>query len=578
MHHQKVNYFRFNLQKSLTFEYKKNFDRSRTIRISYKQGFFLSEQKLKEIFSNYNLILWDNLEIFYHPITGRIEDVYLICENNTEARKIYEDRVKIMQKWSKENLDFNISHLPESFEDILSVSENLKFPIENSGLMVFPLESSFGSFPKKGERLKVIHNLIGNVLKISPSEYTVTNCKNKISEYLSYNFFLIAFENKENLNLLYNLQPFYESVVFHKFIHSVYFPLIRHNKALCINCNEKVDPKCIYELCHKCCTDESMILYNLLKSKIGKCDHVNSKKQEELPKLIPVYLKEIINFDYEQLVEYLQIKKSLFSISFIEDLKNSNFGLFFRPISNTSKTRLIIDMNKELSVVMDNSNYKRENVMKLNDRMYKCFTFQHNKISKFNYQNYEIMKSFDLNGNYYIEANFSNKSNTTSTIQHYVPCDINNISQISWQEYREIEKLSRSSYHLMLCGVDVSTYSNQEIIDEIYIDLKNKSFKLIKDDISVVNEVAVISKLSYLIFKDYIINSNLIQRQVNLEDKINELGRIVTVKLNENESTEALKVFMNKIKLNIPLIRNCKGSPIILPGSLLLKFISNINK
>ena len=51
-------------------------------------------------------------------------------------------------------------------------------------------------------------------------------------------------------------------------------------------------------------------------------------------------------------------------------------GEFFKPIGNTDITRLMVDMNKELMIVMDNPNFKRETNLKINDKMYKVFTFQ----------------------------------------------------------------------------------------------------------------------------------------------------------------------------------------------------------
>lgn len=409
-----------------------------------------------------------------------------------------------MQNWV--NLEFSIFHLIEPIEDIIcSVSES-QFSVANSGLLVFPLESLSRFLPKKGERLRTFQLLIESTLKIRESDYRLFNCKNLINNDLSYNYFIVSFACSSVMNKFYSMQPFYDCVVLHKLSHFRLFPLLRYstkfarNHQICLNCTEKAQDLDL-DLCSNCSLlSVGHPLADLIRQKLKKYPH----NQEEsisiedplriLKKRPPVFLDSLLNLEFNELKEQLTVSKSLFTINFIEFLKNSDFS-FFRPISNTSVTRLMLDMNKEMAVVMDNPNYKRENPMRIKDRMYKCLTFQLEKEAVFNLTKYHLVQACDKSGNFYNDFDFTrSKDGLNSSSDHLVKVTEESLSTCDSHAYSNIQSVSNKSYHIMIYGIDASYFSYNEIVDEIYNELRNKEVKILKEDINILNENAVISK------------------------------------------------------------------------------------
>lgn len=66
-------------------------------------------------------------------------------------------------------------------------------------------------------------------------------------------------------------------------------------------------------------------------------------------------------------------------------------------------------MNRELQIVMDNHNFKRDGCLKLNDKMYKLYTFQNEAFIKKHYGDFSTTEGIDLSGNFFIEYNFPSK-------------------------------------------------------------------------------------------------------------------------------------------------------------------------
>jgi len=71
-------------------------------------------------------------------------------------------------------------------------------------------------------------------------------------------------------------------------------------------------------------------------------------------------------------------------------------------------------------------------------------------------------------------------------------------------------------------------------------------------------------------------NSLLYSTLSSIQNKINEVGRIMTIKFHDD--MDAVKVYLNKIKINLTLVNNQKGYPEILPGNLLSEYMKNLNK
>lgn len=86
------------MQDILEFEHRKSFDRSVTIRVCLKQR--LNQKEIEKIFESYE-ILWDKTQFLFRKGVEKIQFLYLICKSNLEAKKIYDDRTKIIKKWGK---------------------------------------------------------------------------------------------------------------------------------------------------------------------------------------------------------------------------------------------------------------------------------------------------------------------------------------------------------------------------------------------------------------------------------------------------------------------------------------------
>jgi hypothetical protein len=89
------------MQDLLEFEQRKGFDRSITIRVCLKQR--LNQKEIEKIFESYE-ISWENTQFLFRKGVEKIQFVYIICKNNNEAKRIYDDRTKIIKKWGIDSL------------------------------------------------------------------------------------------------------------------------------------------------------------------------------------------------------------------------------------------------------------------------------------------------------------------------------------------------------------------------------------------------------------------------------------------------------------------------------------------
>ena len=92
-------------------------------------------------------------------------------------------------------------------------------------------------------------------------------------------------------------------------------------------------------------------------------------------------------------------------------------------------------MNRELQIVMDNHNFKRDGCLKLNDKMYKLYTFQNEAFIKKNYGDFSTTEGIDLSGNFFLEYNFfpKNEINYNTNIEeirnnYFIPSTKENLT------------------------------------------------------------------------------------------------------------------------------------------------------
>jgi hypothetical protein len=314
----------------------------------------------------------------------------------------------------KNKLDISIHPLMEDIDTILTHCKENNFNIESTCLVLVPEVSSALSkkIPEKKKRFETISKIVECNLS---QNYKLINCINPLTQQPSNEYFLLSLDSKENLELFYNLQPLNELFLIHKLTHPLFLPMLRKEnfKSLCLNCYSEKSAKCIHELCEQCCIKQLRTENPILKllpvcfpitrsiqtNTCSKCDNptiVNQNNFNCIHRLCAqccklqlftnkicilhfkssAYVDNLNKFkDFGKFVESYQLRLSQIKIKLFESLKNGDFT-WFRPIGNTDITRQTLDMNKELTIVMDNPNFRRENPLKLTDKMYKLFAFQ----------------------------------------------------------------------------------------------------------------------------------------------------------------------------------------------------------
>lgn len=589
-------------------QHLKNFDKTKTIRLTLRKR--ITKLELKTMFEEEGYkIDWENLEIKFKESVGKIQYVYLPCTSNEEAKRLYEDRSKIIKKFEK--FDISIQSLMEDFSNIISRVTN----VYTSCLLVVPISNivkNYKKIPQKSERNKKFSELIEKVLGIDSSQYTLSNCNNMLgSEFLSYDYFVITFQSKEMVEKLYNLQPFYDAVIVHKLTHLKFFPHLRNKsiswRNLCLNCMNEKNPECFYDLCKNCCVKQSNIIKTLIEKKTlcpcpcsrgmilpegeGKCpickqnnisDICLNKLCEDCCKIqiMPekscyyhsiknksVFLDFMNSFktNPDKFIKYYEGRKSVIKMKIMNYLRNGDFT-WFRPINDTNVTRLMLDMNKELMIIMDNPNYKREGPLKINDKMYKVYTYQNEKETLKKFDNYYAEEGFDEKGDFYIEYDFTMGKAHKATPKVYLEVNSDKLESMSSKTHEKDHNNSEDGnsgiipFHICLYGLDNEKYTTYELNEEIYHELKSHFSRVIKEDIQILDEVSV---MNMLIGK----NGEFFTQF----DKCEEFGRFALVKL-KNEK-DALKLLLEKNRISLPLVNGKKGSPLMIVGDLLKKYI-----
>jgi hypothetical protein len=564
IHDDLVNFYRKRMNAILAFEHRKDFDRSRTVRVSLRTR--LTKHELKIIFEDgehgFN-IDWDNCEFFFRRGVEKIQYVYLQCKTNEDARKLYEERGRLMKKGEK--LEINIQSLMENISEILSRVQNLN----EAGLLVVPVStivSNNKKLPKKSQRNAQFSEMIQQILKIDSSQFKLTNCNNKINGEFSYDYYLFE-STRSAVDELYLSQPFLDCVIFHKLSHLNFFPLLRNKiplsltSSLCNSCPNKKS-NCLFDLCPNCCSRQfnNLIGKNIQHIKCNcasltnqssfsedspfkclscgvlnpnlfdsKCFNLTStceaccKLQIFSLKVCPVHSNLIRNskyfmsvgnglssrdFDFRKFICEYSLNLSEAKLKLISWLRSGDYH-WFRKIEETNLTRLMLDMNKELMIIMDNPNFRREGPLRIHDKMYKIFTYQHENILKKEYPLFDKMKfystleGFDYNGDYFLEYDYAGESLDSSSqfFSTFVP---SNIERLEVLEARAIEndlddlvKNLKQSFHLIMYGLDAERFSNYELVEEIYQEMKASLGKFNKEDIVLLDERSVISKSFY---------------------------------------------------------------------------------
>ena len=612
IHDDIVNYYRDKMKDLLTFEQiTHQFDNSLILRIQVKNNISLCD--LKNLFSKEN-IEWDKNVIFYNESLQRIQFIYLHFKTHEDAKNLYSKRSEIDNK-----LQITIQPLLEDIKNIID-----RIPTEkliNSCLLAIPVSciaKNDQKLPSKSERLKKFSEVIENTLKIDNSKYSVTHCVNVLSsEMKSYNFFIITFTEKKYLDKFYLNQPYFGGVIIHKLIHPIFFPKLRNktlsHQNLCINCSEPKNPKCFFELCSNCCNYKftnptNNYIKNILHQKLGQCP-CNISKQQNIISPVPKFEDYIIQkFNSmpncgEAFIQQYTLKRSINKLKLLNNIRNGDFS-WFKPIYDTNVTRMMLDMNKEFTIIMDNPSYKREQPLKINDKMYKVFTYQIEKPIFNFYECFSTEECFDENGDYFIEYDFEkkdieknkelknkfnnnilnlnfnnnnnniNNQNMINSLNYYnyiekpkVFIDISedNMESIAPSHLYESNKkilLSKDTFkfHIAIYGLDDEKITNQELVEEIYQEIKGQNINLNKEDIQLIDEESLLN--DYLNKKE--------KNNMNFNN-VENFGRIALIKFRND--FDGLKLYCNRNYFSLPLIDGKKGKPNIILGQILIDYI-----
>ena len=615
IHDDIVNYYRDKMKDLLTFEQiTHQFDNSLILRIQVKNNISLCD--LKNLFSKEN-IEWDKNVIFYNESLQRIQFIYLHFKTHEDAKNLYSKRSEIDNK-----LQITIQPLLEDIKNIID-----RIPTEkliNSCLLAIPVSciaKNDQKLPSKSERLKKFSEVIENTLKIDNSKYSVTHCVNILSsEMKSYNFFIITFTEKKYLDKFYLNQPYFGGVIIHKLIHPIFFPKLRNktlsHQNLCINCSEPKNSKCFFELCSNCCNYKftnptNNYIKNILHQKLGQCP-CNISKQQNIISPVPKFEDYIIQkFNSmpncgEAFIQQYTLKRSINKLKLLNNIRNGDFS-WFKPIYDTNVTRMMLDMNKEFTIIMDNPSYKREQPLKINDKMYKVFTYQIEKPIFNFYECFSTEECFDENGDYFIEydfekkdieknkelknkfnnnilnLNFNNNVNNNNNINNqnminslnyynyiekpkvFIDISEDNMESIAPSHLYESNKkilLSKDTFkfHIAIYGLDDEKITNQELVEEIYQEIKGQNINLNKEDIQLIDEESLLN--DYLNKKE--------KNNLNFNN-VENFGRIALIKFRND--FDGLKLYCNRNYFSLPLIDGKKGKPNIILGQILIDYI-----
>ena len=615
IHDDIVNYYRDKMKDLLTFEQiTHQFDNSLILRIQVKNNISLCD--LKNLFSKEN-IEWDKNVIFYNESLQRIQFIYLHFKTHEDAKNLYSKRSEIDNK-----LQITIQPLLEDIKNIIDRIPTEK--LNNSCLLAIPVSciaKNDQKLPSKSERLKKFSEVIENTLKIDNSKYSVTHCVNILSsEMKSYNFFIITFTEKKYLEKFYLNQPYFGGVIIHKLIHPIFFPKLRNktlsHQNLCINCSEPKNPKCFFELCSNCCNYKftnptNNYIKNILHQKLGQCP-CNISKQQNIISPVPKFEDYIIQkFNSmpncgEAFIQQYTLKRSINKLKLLNNIRNGDFS-WFKPIFDTNVTRMMLDMNKEFTIIMDNPSYKREQPLKINDKMYKVFTYQIEKPIFNFYECFSTEECFDENGDYFIEydfekkdieknkelknkfnnnilnLNFNNNVNNNNNINNqnminslnyynyiekpkvFIDISEDNMESIAPSHLYESNKkilLSKDTFkfHIAIYGLDDEKITNQELVEEIYQEIKGQNINLNKEDIQLIDEESLLN--DYLNKKE--------KNNMNFNN-VENFGRIALIKFRND--FDGLKLYCNRNYFSLPLIDGKKGKPNIILGQILIDYI-----
>ena len=118
-------------------------------------------------------------------------------------------------------------------------------------------------------------------------------------------------------------------------------------------------------------------------------------------------------------------------------------------------------------------------------------------------------------------------------------------------------------FHIALYGLDDERFTNQELVEEIYQEMKVQNININKEDIQLIDEESL--------FNDYLNKKEKNEFNINTFNNLENIGRIALIRFKND--FDGLKFYCNKNYFGISLIDGKKGKPNMILGDMLIDFI-----
>ena len=112
---------------------------------------------------------------------------------------------------------------------------------------------------------------------------------------------------------------------------------------------------------------------------------------------------------------------------------------------------------------------------------------------------------------------------------------------------------------MAIYGLDNERYNNQELVEELFQEIKGQNINIAKEDIQILDEESLL--FEYFKNKKDKINYN----------ELNIIGRIALIKFKNIQ--DSLKLYCTRNYFYLPLVENKRGKPNMIMSQLLLDYI-----
>ena len=230
IHDSHDQFFRFKLRKLCEFEEEKKFDRKMTLRVTMRR--MIRRHVLTKYFEDYD-IDWDKMEIFFNPLTHRMQYVYLVCRTAEEAKRLLLNRHHLISKAKARSMYI------ESIPNSVGKAHSLFQEPENVAALVKPPSNMevVAELPMREELLKQLQNVVQVLTQLDYTQFTIETDICPISGEKDYRQFYVVLPKRSYVNRVYNAQPFFGCVLCLKLTHAQIAPYMKYSDDVCLMCD-----------------------------------------------------------------------------------------------------------------------------------------------------------------------------------------------------------------------------------------------------------------------------------------------------------------------------------------------------